>query len=101
MFGERLQARRKMLNLTLEQLATKAGTTKSYIWELENKPDIKPSADLVNRLAKELDCTVEHLVHGDGNDEDQVFFREYKSLGSDTKNTLQKILKSLKDKPND
>ena len=97
MFGTRLQTMRKSKKLTLEELATRVGTTKSYIWELENKPNIQPSAALVTKLANELNCTVEHLMEGEGNDADRIFFREYQQLNDDTKSTLSKIMKSLKD----
>lgn len=101
MFGTRLQTLRKSRKLTLEQLASTVGTTKSYIWELENKPNIQPSAALVTRLANALDCTVEYLMEGESSDEDQVFFREYQQLDDDVKSTLTKIMKSLKHRDGD
>ena len=36
-FGEKIRALRKEKKLTLDQLAEKAQSSKSYIWELENK----------------------------------------------------------------
>jgi transcriptional regulator with XRE-family HTH domain len=96
MFNERLQKLRKKQTLTLEQLANQVGSTKSYIWELENKPDKKPSADLVSKLAKELKTTVEYLIDGSGSDQDAVFFREYKGLQPETKVQLQNIMDALK-----
>jgi len=42
--GKILKKLRKSKNLTLEQLAKKIGSCKSYIWELENKnPNISGS----------------------------------------------------------
>ena len=41
-FGERLQRLRKKNKLTLEVLAIKTDSTKSYVWELENKPIYGP-----------------------------------------------------------
>ena len=35
-FGERIQGLRKRRNLTLEALASEIGSTKSYLWDLEN-----------------------------------------------------------------
>ena len=61
-FGDRLQGLRKRGNLTLEALAAEIGSTKSYLWDLENKPTIRPSAALVHRLAVALDNTVGVLL---------------------------------------
>lgn len=97
MFKDRLQQLRAAKGLKLEQLANRVGSTKSYIWELENKEAIRPSADLVNRLAKELESTVEYLMGAEASDNDQVFFREYKDLKPETKKQLHGILKALKD----
>ena len=41
-FQERLQRLRNQRGFTLEALAEKVGSTKSYLWELENKPTIRP-----------------------------------------------------------
>ena len=58
---ERLHARRKELGLSLQQLATSIGSSKSYIWELENKPERTPSVDKVFELAKFLGVKMEWL----------------------------------------
>ena len=94
MFKDRLQHLRAAKGFTLEQLAKGVGSTKSYIWELENKDSIRPSADLVNRLAKELESTVEYLMGSEANDNDQVFFREYKDLKPETKKAVTRNIKS-------
>jgi transcriptional regulator with XRE-family HTH domain len=97
MFGERLALKRKEKGLTLEQLAQKVGSTKSYIWQLENKPGPNPSAQLVSEIAIVLGTTVEELMTGSGSNEDQVFFRDYQNLKSETKKTLSTIMQALKD----
>ncbi|TVV41852.1 helix-turn-helix domain-containing protein [Thalassolituus sp. C2-1] len=96
MFSERLKKLRTEQGLTLEALAVKVDSTKSYIWELEKNNDKKPSADLVNKLAKELGTTVEYMLGADHDDKDMVFFREYKSLSDPTKKQLQGMLKVLR-----
>ena len=91
---------RKEKSLTLEELARKIGSTKSYVWDLENKPSIRPSADKVYKLSVALGTTVEHLMGMSDNPKeefDQVFFREYKGLKPQTKKQLKAILDALKD----
>jgi hypothetical protein len=43
--GDKIRALRKQKKLSLEQLAELTDSSKSYIWELENKDDPKPSAE--------------------------------------------------------
>ena len=96
-FSERLQQLRNKNKLTLEELAKKIESTKSYVWELENKPNIRPSAETVYKLATALSVTVEELLDKRPEDAgDQVFFREFKGLKSDTKNRLKEIMGALK-----
>ena len=43
-FGVRIKDLRTRKGLTLDQLAQETGSSKSYIWELENKNPPRPSA---------------------------------------------------------
>mgnify|MGYP000477542966 CR=1 FL=1 len=100
-FGQRLQRLRDREGLTLDNLASKIGSTKSYIWELENKPNIRPSAELVYKLSKALGTTVGILM-GESeieelSEKDQVFFRNYQELTPDTKKRLSRIMDALMD----
>ncbi|EIV3916801.1 TPA: hypothetical protein ME573_005700, partial [Klebsiella pneumoniae] len=61
------------------------------------KPGIKPSAELVSKLAQALDVTMDSLMdEKKENDQDIVFFREYKSLSEETKVQLMNILRAIK-----
>lgn len=98
-FSERLQRLRNDKSLTLEALAEEIDSTKSYVWELENKPNIRPSADLVYKLAMALDTTVGVLMGeatlDDVSEQDQVFFRKYQPLKPETKKRLSQIMDIL------
>lgn len=99
--GTKISERRKALGLTLEGLAKKIGSTKSYVWELENKPLIRPSADKLFKLAEALEVTAEFLTDSSGNvnpnpdDVEVVFFRKYQKLSTRDKEVLGKFLDSL------
>ncbi len=98
-FGSRIKMLRKEQGLTLEALAKKIGSTKSYMWELENKPTIRPSAETVYKIAVALETTVEDLMGkpvSTDDVQDQVFFREYQGLKTETKKQLKSILDALK-----
>jgi len=98
-FGERLRQIRESESLSLEGLAEEVGSTKSYVWELENKPNIRPSAELVYKLSVALKTTVGILMGEQAldefPDEDQVFFRNYEQLKPQTKRRLSKIMDAL------
>ena len=97
-FSQRLRTLRDQRKWSLEDMARAVGSTKSYVWDLENKPNVKPSAELVQRLAAALEVTIEELLTGaapsDG--EFRVFFREYQKLKPKTRERLHEIMKALK-----
>jgi len=100
--GEKIRAERKRLKLTLDQLAERSGSSKSYIWELENRPVVRPSAEKVSKIAKELGVTTEYLLDDSKDspvesDRDQAFFRKFTKLDSEKKLQLEAILKVLDD----
>lgn len=99
--GQKVKSLRKKDGLTLEKLAKEIESTKSYIWELENKDSVRPSADKVFKLAGALGVTAEFLV--DETDtleptisvEDEAFFNKFKKLDEKDKDILKKLIDSL------
>lgn len=96
--GKKIRTLRKNAGLTLDELAERSGSSKSYIWELENRPDTRPSAEKLGRVADVLDTTLEYLL--DDRDQvqvedarDQAFYREYKELDEPTKAKIRETLK--------
>jgi len=53
--GKVIRKRRNEMNLTLEQLATLLGTTKSYLSRIENNRIERPGVDILKKLSKQLD----------------------------------------------
>jgi transcriptional regulator with XRE-family HTH domain len=87
--GDRIRALRKERGLTLDQLAELSGSSKSYIWELENKNPPRPSAD-------KLGTTIEFLLEGEAVQSvdaaaDAHFFRNYQSMSPEDKAKLRQI----------
>ncbi|MGE0365474.1 MAG: helix-turn-helix domain-containing protein [Phycisphaerales bacterium] len=62
--AKRIQEARERAGLTLDELAKKAGISKTYLWELENdtKGEKKPSADVLLKLANALSTTIANLM---------------------------------------
>jgi transcriptional regulator with XRE-family HTH domain len=95
--GEKIRRLRKEKKLTLDGLAEATGSSKSYIWEIENRNPPRPSAEKVARIAEALGVTADYLVdpnEGKPTEEvvDQAFFRKYKGLPNDTKEKLRQMV---------
>jgi transcriptional regulator with XRE-family HTH domain len=101
--GTKIRALRLEQKLTLDQLAEKAGASKSYLWELENKDPPRPSAEKLAGIAKALGVTVDYFMGADTpqelqSAEDIAFFREYQSMSPPLKAKLRQMRKLLDDK---
>ena len=99
--GDKLRTLRKKKGLTLDQLAKETDSSKSYIWELENKPVARPSAEKISRIAALLGVTPEYLVDETRtapgpDDSDTAFFRKFQVADPEVKEKLKKILDVLK-----
>ena len=98
--GDKIRALRKEKKLSLERLAELTESSKSYIWELENKDDPKPSAEKIGKIASVLEVTTEFLLTESTTPPgeeviDEAFFRKYQSLDNGVKQQLQEILNVL------
>lgn len=95
----RLKALRMEKKLTLDQLAAASGSSKSYIWELENKNPPRPSAEKLAEIAKVLGVTADYLIGSDEQNRDQAediaFFRQYSGLPDETRKVLRDMAESL------
>ncbi len=97
----KLKKIRKDQGFTLDSLAKAAGLSKSYLWELENRDNTKPSAEKLSSIANVLGVSVNFFLDGDNVDpdekqKDEAFFRNYERLDPDAKDQLRKILDTFK-----
>ncbi|MEN5033877.1 helix-turn-helix transcriptional regulator [Pseudomonas sp. TWI929] len=95
--GMKIGARRRELGISLERLAELTDSSKSYLWELENRDKPNPSVDKVNKIALALNLTPETLLGSateicPGEESDSAFFRKYQSLEESDKKRLRKIV---------
>ena len=100
--GDKIRAERKRLRLTLEELAQKTESSKSYIWELENRPVVRPSADKISKIADVLGVTLQFLMDDEKltptkSDADAAFFRRIGKLDADKRAQLERFLKAIDD----
>ena len=60
--GELLKSRREALGMTLEDVADSTGSSKSYVWELENGKGYKMSLVYAARFAVALGLNVNMMA---------------------------------------
>lgn len=102
--GEKIFNLRGKKGYTLEKLAELTESSKSYIWELENKRPPRPSADKIGKIAKVLGVTPEYLIDATDNVAeadamDEAFFRKYRRMPDDTKEKIRRIIEVWGDEP--
>ena len=100
--GRKVRELRQEKKLTLDQLAQATGSSKSYMWEIENKPVARPSADKLNRIAAVLGVTPEYLADEERtqpttDEHDEAFYRKYQGADPAVKDKLKRILDVLDD----
>ena len=97
--GERVRELRLKKGLTLESLAERVGSSKSYMWEIENKEVSRPSAEKLHLIAQALETTTDYLLAIDEVTEadasDTAFFRDYQKMKPRSKEQLREFLKIL------
>jgi|TARA_R100000501_G_C2599738_1_gene97186 transcriptional regulator with XRE-family HTH domain len=92
--GARIKELRKKQGLTLDQLAELTGSSKSYIWELENKDLPRPSAEKLSKVAEKLGVTISYLI-GEQDEEDATdaaFYRNFQRLNPDKKKMMRQMI---------
>jgi transcriptional regulator with XRE-family HTH domain len=97
--GKKIRKLRKEKGYTLEKLAELADSSKSYIWELENKDPPRPSAEKVAKIASALGVTSDYLMSKSENAPsdnvlNEAFFRDYQDLDDQDKERLREIVKA-------
>jgi transcriptional regulator with XRE-family HTH domain len=96
--GEKIRTYRKQKRMTLDQLAAKTRSSKSYLWELENRDaPPHPSAEKIFAIAAALGVTPEFLLEQEESEAgetvlDEAFYRKYRRMPPDTKRRLRQIL---------
>ena len=99
-FGEKLRKVRTDRKKTLEELATAIGSSKAYVWQLENKKNAKPSAELLLKISNYLGESPDYFLDDAASErsENQVedaFFRKFRTLSDEDKRYIDRIVSGL------
>jgi transcriptional regulator with XRE-family HTH domain len=98
--GDKIRTLRKEKGYTLDQLAERAKSSKSYIWELENKNPPRPSADKIAKIANVLGVTADYLISdtvGVEDATDTAFFRKYRNMDAATRSKIRRMVDLIGD----
>lgn len=100
--GIKINELRRQKGLTLEQLAQATDSSKSYMWEIENKEVARPSAEKLDRIAEVLGVTASFLIDASqtkptDRDQNEAFFRKFEKADPVVKDRLKRILDVLED----
>ncbi|MBU9722449.1 MULTISPECIES: helix-turn-helix domain-containing protein [Bacillaceae] len=87
MIGERVQRYRKEAGMTLTELAERAGVAKSYLSALERNIQTNPSVQFLEKIASELNITIDHLLKDLSAQEEQDLDSEWKKLVEEAMNS--------------
>lgn len=96
--GEKIRKLRKEKGFTLDKLAELTESSKSYIWELENKNPPRPSAEKLAKIAEKLGTTIEFLLDESAEVSqeeaaDAQFYRQYRKMDPATKDKIRQMVK--------
>jgi len=95
--GDKIRDLRKSKGLTLEQLGDLTDSSKSYIWELENRNPPRPSMEKIAKIAAVLGVTADYLADEKETSPtpdvvDTAFFRKYQRMPEPTKEKVRRLL---------
>ena len=97
--GEKIRMLRVSKRWSLEDLAKITSLHKTYIWELENRPNKKIDMEKLGTIAEVFGVTVSSLVDQEVVPEEDAqekgFFRKFKKLDERDKKIIDDIMKSL------
>lgn len=94
--GKKLKELRQQKGYSLDELAALTDTSKSYLWELENRDQRKPSGEKLNRIAIQLDVTANYLLDDNAAADDEMqqeaFFRKFNSLTAEDRDRIEQMM---------
>jgi len=96
--GAKLKHHRQEKGYSLDKLAELTESSKSYLWELENRDTRKPSAEKLTRVAQALGVTTDYLLDDTADADDEMrkeaFFRKFSKLTADDQERIADMIEN-------
>lgn len=96
--GEKIKRHRQEKGYSLDKLAELTESSKSYIWELENRDTRKPSGEKLTRIAQALEVTTDYLLDESADPDEKVvreaFFRKFSKLDPGDKKRVEDMIET-------
>jgi transcriptional regulator with XRE-family HTH domain len=94
--GEKLRRHRQEKGFSLDKLAEITASSKSYLWELENRDTRKPSAEKLTKIAEALSVTTDYLLDDSAEPGEEVvkeaFFRKLSKLEPGDRRKIEQLV---------
>lgn len=94
--GGKLRRHRQEKGYSLDKLAEITESSKSYLWELENRDTRKPSAEKLTRIAQALSVTTDYLLDETATPNEEVmkeaFFRKFSKLCVEDQKKIEQMI---------
>ena len=94
--GAKIKRHRNEKGYSLDKLAALTDSSKSYLWELENRDTRKPSGEKLTRIAQALEVTTDYLLDDSDEPGDEVlkeaFYRSFKKLDLDDQEKIKQMI---------
>ena len=94
--GEKIRRHRQQKGYSLDKLAELTNSSKSYIWELENRDTRKPSGEKLTKIAEALSVTTDYLLDESAEPDEEVvkeaFFRKLSKLDPEDRKKIEQLV---------
>jgi len=95
--GEKVKRHRQEKGYSLDKMAELTNTSKSYLWEIENRDTRKPSGEKLAKIAEALSVTTDYLLDETAQPNNEVlqnaFFREFRKLEEEDQKKIEQMIK--------
>jgi len=98
--SKKIKETRKKKKLTLERLAKAVGSSKSYMWQVENAHKNNPSFDIVVKIAKVFGVPLDYFANPHDtqlstDDKNNYFLSRFNELDDDSKELIENLIEHL------
>lgn len=94
--GGKIRHHRQEKGYSLDRLAELTNSSKSYIWELENRDTRKPSGEKLTKIAEALSVTTDYLLDDSAESSEEVIkeaiFRKLTKLDPEDRKKIEQLV---------